>query len=159
MPSVLRRAADIAAAALLGAGLGVQVFLSFLVAPLTFRLIDRTLAARVVTGLFPAYYLFGIVTTGLALLLVLGLGVAEGRSPSRWAAASLLALMLAGTVYAGQVLVPEAQAVRVRAEAARPGDPAPMEFRRMHRFAVAVNIAVFGVGLAALAMHGVSRAR
>jgi hypothetical protein len=156
---VPRRLADIGLAAILGAGLGVQLFLSFLVAPLTFRLLDRAAAARVVTGLFPDYYLFGLVTTGLALLLALGLAAGDRRSASRWATVSLLALMLLGTAYAGHVLLPTAQGIRARAEAARAGEPAPGEFRRIHRWAVTVNIAVFGVGLAALTAHGAARPR
>lgn len=157
---MLKRVAHVLVGAFLGAGLGVQVFLSFLVAPLLFQLIpDRPLAARVVTALFPGYYLFGLAATGLALLLALGLAIAERRSAARWATVSLLALTLAGTVYAARVLVPRTQAVRLRAEAARAGDPAPLEFRRLHRQAVAANIAVFGVGLAALTVHAASRPR
>ena len=50
------------ATALLGAGLGVQIFLSFLVAPAAFRVVDRSVAARVMEGVFPVYYGFGLTT-------------------------------------------------------------------------------------------------
>ncbi|MGH7263330.1 MAG: DUF4149 domain-containing protein [Candidatus Rokuibacteriota bacterium] len=157
---MLTRFADVLVAAFLGAGLGVQVFLSFLVAPLAFQLIlDRALAVRVVTALFPGYYLFGLAATGVALLLTLALAIAERRSAARWATVSLLALTLAGTVYAARVLLPRTQAVRLRAEAARAGDPAPLEFRRLHRWAATVNIAVFAVGLVALTAHAAARPR
>jgi hypothetical protein len=148
-----------AAAALLGAGLGVQVFLSFLVAPLAFRLIDRPLAVRLMEGLFPGYYLFGVVTFGLALVLVLSLAVGEGGTPLRWGAVTLLGVALAGTVYAGNILLPQAHAARMRAQAAQTGDLAPLEFSRLHRRATVVNIALFAVGLGALALHAVARPR
>ena len=141
------------AAALLGAGLGVQLFLSFLVAPLAFRLLERPLAVGLMEGLFPGYYLVGLVTTGLALVLVLGLALAEQRAPLRWGTVTLLAVVFAGTLYAGNILLPQAHAARLRAQAAPAGDPAPLEFSRLHRQATVVNIALFGVGSLALGLH------
>ena len=140
------------ASVLLGAGLGVQVFLSFLVAPATFRAVDRPVAARVMEGVFPGYYGFGLATLAMALALVLALAVREPR-PLRWGTAAMLGLTLAGTIYAGYVLLPEAHAARLRAQAAPAGDLAPLEFSRLHRRAVAVNIAIFGAGAVALALH------
>ncbi|MGH7318170.1 MAG: DUF4149 domain-containing protein [Candidatus Rokuibacteriota bacterium] len=147
------------AAGLLGAGLGVQVFLSFLVAPTAFQLIDRAVAVRLMEGLFPGYYRFGLVTTALALALVMTLAVRERRAPLRWGAVALLGFALAGTVYAGSVLLPEARAARLRAQTAPAGDLAPLEFSRLHRRAVTVNIALFGVGLIALVLHAAARPR
>jgi len=143
----------------LGAGLGVQLFVSFLVAPAAFQLIDRALAARLMEGIFPGYYRFGLVTTAIALVLAVGLAVRERRAPLRWGTAVLLGAALAGTVYAGHVLLPEAHAARLRAQAAPAGDLAPLEFSRLHRRAVAVNIALFGVGLLAFVLHGTARPR
>ena len=83
------------ATALLGAGLGVQVFLSFLVAPAAFRVVDRPVAARVMEGVFPGYYGFGLTTLAMALALVLVLAFRE-PAPLRWGTAALLVLTLAG---------------------------------------------------------------
>ena len=138
--------------ALLGAGLGVQVFLSFLLAPTAFRVVDRPVAVQVMEGVFPGYYGFGMVTVGIALIFTLILAFRE-PSPLRWGAAALLAITLAGTLYAGHVLLPQAHAARLRAQAAPAGDLAPLEFSRLHRLAVAVNIAVFAAGALALALH------
>ena len=140
------------ATALLGAGLGVQVFLSFLVAPAAFRVVERPLAARVMEGIFPGYYGFGLATIAMALGLVLALALRE-PGPLRWGTAALLGLTLAGTVYAGHVVLPQAHAARLRAQAAAAGDLAPLEFSRLHRRAVAVNITVFAAGAVALALH------
>jgi hypothetical protein len=71
----------------------------------------------------------------------------------------VLAAVLAGTLYAGHVLLPQAHAARVRAQAARAGDLAPLEFSRLHRQAVTVNVALFGVGLVALVLHAAARPR
>jgi hypothetical protein len=140
------------ATAFLGAGLGVQIFLSFLVAPAAFRVVDRPVAARVMEGVFPGYYGFGLAAITLALTLVVGLALWDS-SPLRWGTVGLLALTLAGTVYAGHVLLPQAHAARLRAQAAPAGDLAPLEFSRLHRWAVAVNIALFAAGAIALALH------
>jgi hypothetical protein len=148
-----------AAAAWLGAGLGVQVLLSFLVAPAAFRLLGRAEAVRLLEGVFPGYYALGMVTTAVSLVLVLWLVRVQPRAPLRWGAAALLAGVLAGTAYAGQVLLPQAHAARLRAQAAPAGDLAPLEFSRLHRRAVAVNIALFGVGLLALVLHAAAPPR
>lgn len=140
------------ATACLGAGLGVQLFLSYLIAPTTFRLVERPVAVRLMEGLFPGYYGFGLVTTTAALGLALVLAM-RATSPLRWGVAWLLGLTLAGTVYAGHVLLPQAHAARLRAQAAPAGDLAPLEFTRLHRRAVGVNIAVFAAGALALALH------
>lgn len=146
-------------AALLGAGLGVQLFLAFLVAPIAFRLLERPVAAHLMEGLFPGYYAFGLGTTGLALLLALALALRERRVALRWSAVGVLGILLLGTLYAGHVLLPRARAARLRAEVARAGDLAPLEFSRLHRQAVAVNMALVGVGALALALHAAVRPR
>ena len=147
------------AAVFLGAGLGVQVFLSFLVAPAAFRLLERPQAVRLMEGVFPGYYTLGLVTTAVSLVLVLWLIGAQPRAPLRWGAAILLACVLAGTFYAGHILLPEAHAARLRAQAAPAGDLAPLEFSRLHRRAVTVNIVLFGVGLLALVLHAAAPPR
>jgi hypothetical protein len=140
------------ATALLGAALGVQVFLSFLMAPAAFRAVDRSVAARVMEGVFPGYYGFGLTTLAMALGLICVLAVRQ-PAPLRWGAAALLLLTLLGTVYAGHVLLPQAHAARLRAQSAPAGDLAPLEFSRLHRRAVAVNITIFLTAALALALH------
>jgi hypothetical protein len=103
-------------------------------------------------GVFPGYYSFGLATTATALGLVLVLAARAGGT-LRWGSAWLLGLTLAGTVYAGHVLLPQAHAARLRAQAAPAGDLAPLEFSRLHRRAVGVNIAIFAAGACALVLH------
>ncbi|HSE95765.1 MAG TPA: DUF4149 domain-containing protein [Methylomirabilota bacterium] len=155
----MSRFAHALAAATLGSALGVQLFLSFLVAPSAFRLLDRPAAVRLMEGLFPGYYTFGLAAGGVTLALALLLALGEGRAPLRWAAVILLTMVLLGTTYAGQVLLPATAAARLRAQTAAAGDLAPLEFSRLHRRAVAVNIALFGVGALALLVHAAARPR
>lgn len=150
------RVAHALASAAIGAGLGVQVFLSFIIAPAAFRLIDRPQAVRLMEGVFPAYYSFGLVTLALALVLVGVLALRE-RTALRWASGVLLAATLAGTGYAGHVLLPEAQAARLRAQAAPAGDLSPLVFSRLHRRAVGVNIALCLSGAVAFLLHAGTR--
>lgn len=147
------RFVDVIAGAFLGAGLGVQIFLSFMMAPAVFRLVDRGPAVRLMEGLFPGYYGFGLVVSGLALAVAVALAARERSARLRWGAAVLLGVVVLGTVYAGQVLLPQARTARIRAQSAPAGDLAPLEFSRLHRRAVLVNIALFGVGALALALH------
>jgi Domain of unknown function (DUF4149) len=153
------RALHTLAAAVLGAGLGVQIFLSFLVAPAAFRLIDRGVAVHLMEGLFPGYYGFGLVRIGLALAVTLILALRDRGQPLRWGVVLLLVVTLGGTVYAGDVLLPRAHAARLRAQSALAGDLAPLEFSRLHRLAVTLNIALFGVGVFALGLHAAARPR
>ena len=153
------RAAHVVAAAVLGAGLGVQVFLSFLLAPTAFRVLDRPAAVRLMETLFPGYYRFGLATTAIARSSAIALTVRERGGALRWGVVVLLTVTLAGTLYAGSVLLPRAHAARLRAQTAPAGDLAPLEFSRLHRLAVAVNIAVFGVGALALCLHAAARPR
>jgi hypothetical protein len=143
------------ASASMGAGLGTQLFLAYLVAPSAFRLLERPAAVRLMEGIFPGYHALGLATTAIALVLAAILALRAGGA-ARWGVAALLAITLLGTLYAGQVLLPAAHAARLRAETARAGDLAPLEFSRLHRRAVAVNIALFVVGALALAVHALA---
>jgi hypothetical protein len=110
-------------------------------------------------GVFPGYYGFGLVTVGVSFALVLVLALVDGVPPLRRGTLTLLGLTLLGTVYAGYVLLPAARAARLQAQAALAGDPAPLRFSRLHRRAVTINIALFGVGALALVLHAADRPR
>src|SRR5215472_10412662 len=51
--------------------LGGMVFFSIFTAPVIFRLLTRADAGRVVSGIFPRYYLLGYIAGGIALALAL----------------------------------------------------------------------------------------
>jgi hypothetical protein len=146
-------------AAVLGASLGTQVFLTFLAAPAVFGLLERPLAGRVMEGLFPAYHAFGMATTGLALLLGLWLAIRAPGSPARWGVAALLALVLLGTWYGSAVLLPATRAARERGVPGVAAETRTLEFTRLHRRAAVLNVGLFLAGAMALSVHAAARPR
>jgi len=97
--------------------LGIQAFVSFGVAPVVFRVIDRAAAGDAVSAVLPRYYLCGAMLTALALVSYL---LALSRGNDR----------LADGVVVGLVL-PQAEAARrTRSDTA---------FVHAHRRAVELN--------------------
>ncbi len=111
--------------------LGSMVFFAAVVAPAVFRALEGDSAGAFLRVLFPRYYLWGMV------LSLANLGVCLLHSPK---GAALMALVLAGFVYARQVLVPALNAARDRwRESDSPGDKA--RFGALHRRSVIINVA------------------
>ncbi len=111
--------------------LGSMVFFAAVVTPTAFRALGPSDAGRYLRALFPPYYLWGIV------LSVLALGVCIFHSPK---GAALMTLVLAGFVYARQLLIPAINEARDRwHETDNPQDKA--RFRALHRRSVIINVA------------------
>ena len=124
--------------------LGVMSFFSFLVAPLAFRVIDRTAAAQVVTAVLPRYYVFGLALCALALVGILARaarGGARGQIPT----GILCLLMLAMLTYSLGSVVPAAEAARAA------GDH--VAFVRAHRLSVGLNLATILGGVLVLVLE------
>lgn len=130
--------------------LGGMVFFSAIVAPIVFAQLSITDAGKVVSALFPRYYLLGYVAGGLGFILAVYLCVM--RAPRLWwaMAAVALAIALGLTFYAGQVVRPQVDAIRTVAEEANPDPARRAEFDRLHRLSVILNGAVMALNLAAL---------
>ncbi|HYB41391.1 MAG TPA: DUF4149 domain-containing protein, partial [Candidatus Methylomirabilis sp.] len=92
--------------------LGAMAFLAFCVAPAAFTTLDREAAGRLVTAIFPRYYLAGAVLAVLALLGCVARGAQDGWRRADWALLGLVLLMLALTLYAWLVVLPAAHAAR-----------------------------------------------
>lgn len=111
--------------------LGIQAFVSFGVAPVVFRVIDRAAAGDAVSAVLPRYYLCGAMLTALALVSYL---LALSRGNDRIAdgvVVALAALMLAGVLWAWLLVLPQAEAARrTRSDTA---------FVHAHRRAVELN--------------------
>lgn len=141
----------------LGAWVGVMLFLSFVVAPTAFNLLETPRAGDLMGALFPRYYGIG-VSLGVAALgaaLFLQRRAAQRR---RWTVVVVaLVVATAATAYAGGVVQPKAR--RLRAALAAPAsDAAREEFAAAHRVAVALNgvallAALAGLGAAASALR------
>jgi hypothetical protein len=120
---------------------GGMALFSFGVAPFVFRAFSGDEAGRVIRLAFPWYYLFVIVASALATVLLLGAGDAR-------AAVVMAALAVIG-VSARQVLMPRIDAVRERRAS---GDrAAARRFGQLHGLSVLLNL--MQLVLAAYVLH------
>ena len=135
--------------------LGMLGFFVFAVAPAAFATLDRPGAARLVTAVLSRSYWAGLA---LGLLGVAGL-LARGSRRS-WAdrlSLGLGLLMLALTAWSLFGLMPEAEALRDRALAARlagtPDAPEALRFGRIHGLSTMSGLAVMVSGAVLLALE------
>jgi hypothetical protein len=125
----------------LGLLIGGMGFFSFIIAPLSFRLLDEATAGKFVRGLFPHYYLFVIVAAGLAVVGTVA------RNP---VVSKIMVAVLVLGVLSRQVLMPAINKYRDRQLAG--DDGARKWFGALHGLSVVVNFvqlaaAVICVGL------------
>lgn len=136
--------------------LGAMAFFSIFVAPAAFSALDRESAGRLVSMVFPRYYLFGAALGLLGLAGLAGQLLAGGR-PAPWPSLALLLLMLALTFYAILILEPQIQQTRLalRAAGIAPGSGAPEAhaFTRLHRLSVILNGVTLLAGLALIGLE------
>ena len=134
--------------------LGAMGFFAFLVAPAAFATLEREAAGRFVSAVFPRYYLVGTVLGVIALAACVGRAMLAGGRGWDWPLFGLVVLMLALTLYAWAVVLPDAHAAR---EAMRqPGADAAVSaarFARLHRISGALNGIVIIAGVVALALE------
>ena len=130
--------------------LGGMIFFSIFSAPVIYRVLTRADAGKVVSGIFPRYYLLGYIAGSIALLLALyfcALRTARGW----WGLSAVaLAVALGLTIYAGAVLRPRIDAIRTVAEQQNPDSGRQAEFDRLHRLSVSLNGGVMVFNLLAL---------
>ncbi len=131
--------------------LGAIIFFSAIVAPTVFTQLSIAEAGKVVSTLFPRYYLLGYIAGAVALAIAIYFAVARG--PRGWwsTAAVGLAIALALTIYAGAVVRPKVDAIRTVAEEQNPDPARRAEFDRLHHLSVVLNGAVLLLDLIALA--------
>jgi hypothetical protein len=132
--------------------LGGIVFFSFFTAPAVFGAdIPLPEAGKVISVIFPRYYLLGYVAGTIALVLALYFtAVKEARV--FWGLTGIfLAIALGLTFYAGAVVRPRVDAIRTVAEEQNPDPARKAEFDRLHRLSVYLNGAVLLLNLAAVA--------
>ena len=93
--------------------LGISTFFSFAVAPLAFRVIDRSAAGQLVSAALPRYYEWGVVLTVIALIASAA-PAASGYGPRVRALVStaLCAAMLGLLLWASLVVLPRAESAR-----------------------------------------------
>lgn len=130
--------------------LGGMIFFSIFSAPVVFRVLTRAEAGKVVGGIFPRYYLLGYIAGSIAFLLALYFCAVRGARMWWGLSALALAIALGLTIYAGAIVRPRIDTIRVVAEEKNPDIGRKAEFDRLHRLSVSLNGGVMVLNLLAL---------
>jgi Domain of unknown function (DUF4149) len=131
--------------------LGAIIFFSFFTAPVVFTVLARPDAGKVVSVIFPRYYILGYVAGGLAFLIAIYLLVTGSGARGWWLASVLtIGIALGCTVYAGTVVRPRVDAIRSVSEQENPDPATKAEFDNLHHLSVMLNGAVLLLDLIAL---------
>lgn len=130
---------------------GKVVFLSFIVAPILAKNLEREPFGKVVRQLFPAYYALGMGTAIVGLICVTGLGLIIGMSTTLLVAAGAWLIILTAEAYCRSPLTPQSNALRDRLkeqESRGAVDPALQgAWNRLHQRSVYLNSLVLLAGL------------
>lgn len=147
MLSVIEYLHMLAAAVLVGK----VVLLSFIVAPILAKNLEREPFGKVVRQLFPAYYALGMGTAIAGLISVTGLGLIRGMSTTLLVAGGTWLVILAAEAYCRSPLTPQSNAMRDRLkeqESRGAVDPALQSaWNRLHQRSVYLNSLVLFAGL------------
>jgi len=136
--------------------IGKVVLLSFVVAPVLARQLDREPFGRVVRELFPAYYALGMGAAAIGFLSVLMLGIIHEMNVIRHLAAGIWLAVLAAETYCRSPLTPRSNAMRdqLKEQESR-GSVDPVlqaAWNRLHQRSVYLNSLVLLAGLCLLGL-------
>ena len=126
--------------ATLGSWIGMMTFLSFVVAPTVFGVLDAPQAGDVVAAIFPRYYAVGVILGIAAVAAALFLR-ARSERPRAWTLTVLaLVLAVASAAWAGAAVHPQARRLRAALHSPAATEELRSDFARLHRTAVALNL-------------------
>jgi hypothetical protein len=132
---------------------GVALF-TFIITPLIFKSYGRDEAGEIVGRLFPGYFVYLLVLSGLALLLFFLLRPDRMTGAYRVSLVLLTAALLVN-IYVTFKLHPEAVKIKHRIssfERESPDSPARKEFRRLHAVSSVLNLFVMIDGVVLLGL-------
>jgi uncharacterized membrane protein len=137
---------------------GIALF-TFVVTPVIFRTQARDAAGRIVGAIFPLYFRYVFVLTGVSLLARVVAGEAF-HGVRQWVGTLLIlsALLLSG--YQAYGLAPRMAQLKQSAasfETAPPEDPARKEFSRLHGISMVINLIILLEGAALIVEHEMFR--
>lgn len=136
--------------------IGKVVLLSFVVAPILAKQLEREPFGKVARQLFPAYYALGMGTASAGLLAAAALLTVRGGRASLWLTGGLWLLVLAAEAYCRSSLTPQSNALqdRLKEQGSRAAiDPVlQSRWNRLHRLSVGLNSLVLGAGLCLLGL-------
>jgi hypothetical protein len=135
---------------------GKVVLLSFVVAPILAKNLDREPFGKVVRQLFPAYYGLGMGTAVAGFIAVNGLVAMHSSSARLLIAGGLWILVLLTEAYCRTTLTPQSNAIRDRLKGQESDgavDPAlQAAWHRVHQRSVYLNSSVLLAGCALIAL-------
>ncbi len=135
---------------------GKVVLLSFVVAPILAKNLEREPFGKVVRQLFPAYYALGMGTAMVGLISVAGLGLIRGMSGALLVAGGTWLLIFVAEAYCRWPLTPQSNAMRDRLkeqESRGAVDPAlQAAWNQLHQRSVYLNSLVLLAGLCLLGL-------
>ena len=130
---------------------GKVVLLSFVVAPILAKNLDRESFGKVVRQLFPAYYILGMGAAAVGLLSVTLLGIMHETNDVRHLTAGIWLAILVAETYCRSPLTPQSNAMRDRLkeqESRGAVDPVlQTAWNRLHQRSVYLNSLVLLAGL------------
>jgi hypothetical protein len=130
---------------------GKVVLLSFVVAPILAKSLEREPFGIVVRQLFPAYYALGMEAAILGLVSLSGLAMIRGMSLSLLVAGGIWLIILAAEAYCRLPLTPQSNEMRDRLkeqESRGAADPAlQTAWNRLHQRSLYLNSMVLLAGL------------
>ena len=137
----------------LASWVGSILFFSFGVAPVIFRVLGAEAGGRFVRVLFPRYYAWGVVSSGIALPAFLGAPLSFPEYKGWWVGVQAF-LILGSTLtflYCANSLTPAVNAARDA------GAEGADRFNRLHRRSVRINSLLLLVGIVLLATQATRR--
>lgn len=136
--------------------LGKVVLLSFVVAPILAKNLEREPFGRVVRQLFPSYYALGMETAVVGLVSVVGLGLIHGTSPALIVAGVMWLVIFSAEAYCRFPLTPQSNAMRDRLRAQESQGAVDLALQaawnRLHQRSVYLNSLVLLAGLCLLGL-------
>jgi hypothetical protein len=135
---------------------GKVVLLSFIVAPILAKNLEREPFGKVVRQLFPAYYTLGMGTAIVGLVSVIGLVLIRGITTGLLVGGGTWLIILAAEAYCRSPLTPQSNAMRDRLKSQESKgtlDPAlKTAWNRLHQRSVYLNSLVLLAGLCLLGL-------
>lgn len=136
---------------------GKVVLLSFVVAPILAKNLEREPFGKVVRQLFPAYYVLGMAAAAGGLLSVAALAIIRGSSPSLLMAGGIWLMILAAETYCRSPLTPQSNAMRDRLKEQELRGPVDVSLQaawnRLHQRSIYLNSMVLFGGLCLLGIE------
>ena len=141
-----------------GVLIGKVVLLSFVVAPILARTLEREPFGQVARQLFPTYYALGLGAAGLGLIALCGILMIRGLSPTLVLAWSIWMVVLVAESYCRTPLTSQSNAMRdrLKEQETRGGvDPTLQEsWNQLHQRSIYLNSLVLVAGLCLLGLAG-----